>query len=61
MEQTEEKKQHGGKREGSGRKKTMGRAVSFRTTPEAEAILAEVGHITDFINAAIVHYYNSGK
>lgn len=60
MEQSEEKKQHGGRREGAGRKKTMGRAVGFRTTPETEAILDGVERITDFINAAIVFYSEHG-
>ena len=60
MEQNEEKKRHGGKREGAGRKRSMGRAVGFRATPEAEAILAGVEHQTDFINAAIVFYKEHG-
>ena len=56
----QEKKQRGGRREGSGRKKIRGRSVGFRTTPETEAILDGVEHITDFINAAIVYYKEHG-
>lgn len=58
-EQNEEKKARGGKREGAGRKKIRGCTVGFRTTLETEAILKTIERKTDFINEAIVWYYNS--
>lgn len=58
-EQNVEKKNRGGKREGAGRKKIRGCTVGFRTTLETEAILKTIERRTDFINEAIVWYYNS--
>lgn len=57
------KKGWGGPREGSGRKKTgHGKYYGFNSTPEAEIILESLDvSKTEFINAAIVHYYHSRK
>lgn len=53
----EQKKGWGGAREGSGRKKKMGRNFNFRATPEVEAILDSVeGSKTEYINAAVLEY-----
>ena len=54
MEEKEEKKRNwGGAREGSGRKKVKGRNFNFRALPEVEAILdALEGSKSDYINAA---------
>lgn len=58
MEEKEEKKRNwGGAREGSGRKKVKGRNFNFRALPEVEAILdALEGSKSDYINAAILSY-----
>lgn len=50
----EKSKQRGGKREGSGRKKTNVRAVSFRIPQEIADILANVEHPKEWICDAIL-------
>lgn len=50
-----EKKQHGGAREGAGRKRKGVHYYGFRATQEAHDILSRVeGSKADFINACIV-------
>ncbi|MCF0190176.1 MAG: hypothetical protein HUJ96_02820 [Marinilabiliaceae bacterium] len=53
----EEKKQWGGKREGAGRKRVRGKSYAFRSVPETENILEQTDRKTDYINAAILYYY----
>lgn len=55
---SEEANQHGGRREGAGRKPTGAKAVSFSATVQTQQILQNVKHKSDFINAAIEHYAN---
>ena len=60
--ETNEKNNWGGKRSGSGRKKTNhGKYYGFNSTPEVEAILESLTTSkTQFINQAI-EYYNKAK
>lgn len=60
-EEKQEKKQWGGKRAGSGRKKTVhGKYYGFNSTPETDAILQSISTSkTDFINEAILAYAKS--
>lgn len=57
------KNTHGGKRAGSGRKKTVtGRYFGFNSTAEVQAILESLsGSKAEFINAAIMAYAQSLK
>lgn len=61
MTQEEKKKDHdagwGGRRKGSGRKKTCARRVFFSASTETAGILDEVeGSLSDYINKAILAY-----
>ncbi len=55
MEETEKSKsKRGGRREGSGRKKTTAKSYAFRAPDDVMAILEKVeGKMTDFICEAI--------
>ena len=58
-----EKKQWGGKRENSGRKKKyLGKYYGFNTTAEVDAILQSLtGSKTEFINEAILYFAHTKK
>ena len=56
-----EKKQHGGARQGAGRKRKGVHYYGFRATQEAHEILSKVeGSKADFINACIVRTGHGG-
>lgn len=57
MENPKEKNQHGGRREGAGRKKTTAKRYGFNAPEDVAAILEAVeGSKSDFIIAAIRAY-----
>ncbi|MDE7402026.1 MAG: ribbon-helix-helix domain-containing protein [Muribaculaceae bacterium] len=62
MEQT---KQHGGRREGAGRKKTTAKTIGLRVPEDIAVVLdgiaAEGGNRSEFIVAAIRHYLAATK
>ena len=57
MQEKSEKKRWGGRRDGSGRKKTCARRVFFSANEKVAAILDEADTpLSEFINAAIESY-----
>ena len=54
--ESQEKKQHGGKRENSGRKKTITKKILFGAPLDVVEILENVPNKTDFIISAIRAY-----
>ncbi|MCQ2210583.1 MAG: hypothetical protein MJZ34_09850 [Paludibacteraceae bacterium] len=61
MENQAEKPQRGGKREGSGRKKTTSKTYGFNAPQEVVDILEKVPSKTDYIIAAIKEKYEREK
>lgn len=54
MENQEEKKKRGGKREGAGRKKTTCKKYGFNASEEVSKILENITNKTAYINQAIL-------
>ena len=61
MDDQQEKKQWGGKRAGSGRKRTCAKRIGFNATQDVADILKDVPNITEYINNAIIYFDNSNK
>lgn len=59
----ESKDRRGGRWEGAGRKAIPhGKAVTFRTTPEVDALLdSYTGNKTAMLNAAILEYFRNRR
>lgn len=61
MENQEEKRKRGGKREGAGRKKTTCKTYGFNAPEEVVAILESVPNKTEYIVRAIIERFEREK
>lgn len=62
MEEKQEKKSWGGRREGSGRRRTTARRIGFNAPQDVADILDQSGRsATEFICAAIRHYAKNNQ
>ena len=61
MENQEEKRKRGGKREGAGRKKTTCKTYGFNAPGEVVAILESVPNKTEYIIRAIIERFEREK
>ncbi|MBO4805123.1 MAG: hypothetical protein IK005_12620 [Paludibacteraceae bacterium] len=61
MDNQEEKKKRGGKREGAGRKKTTCKKFGFNATEEVANILENIPNKTEFIIQAILEKHEREK
>lgn len=54
MEDTEQTKQRGGKRDGAGRKKTTAKRIMFGASEEVAEVMDQISDKSAFINEAVL-------